>query len=136
MLLGNAIVWQSRLQPVIASATTDAEYIALSDGARELISVVNLLTDLFGHDIVAKPYVIYCDNNNAIITSESISNHSRVRHIDIHYHKIQEWRERGIISVVRCDTRDNVADAMTKPLRAPSIETFRQSVKLLPLPNI
>ncbi|CAO1623972.1 unnamed protein product [Parajaminaea phylloscopi] len=134
MLLNSPVTWVSSLQSVIASATTDAEYIALSDGARDLISTANLLIDLFGSDIISRPYILFCDNNNAILASSMTSNHTKIRHVDLHYHKLMQWTEAKLVSVQRVDTKDNIADAMTKALRPAALEAFRQSIKLLPIP--
>jgi len=43
---GCPIVWASKLQPLIALSTTEAEFIALSTALREVIFLMNLLKEL------------------------------------------------------------------------------------------
>lgn len=90
LFLGTPVVWTLRLQLFVALSTTDVEYIALSDAARDFISVANLLVDLFGHNVLHRPHARYFDNKNAILASGHISSHYRVRHIDLRYHNTVE----------------------------------------------
>ena len=43
---GCPILWVSKMQPLTALSTTEAEYIALSLALREVITIMNLLTEL------------------------------------------------------------------------------------------
>lgn len=125
----------SKPQPVVALSTIVLEYIALSDGARELIKVLNLLFDLC-YNIVMSPYRILCDNNKAILASGHISNHSRVRHIYLRYYKISEWTKDAIVKVERVNTGEDIIDAMNKAIRPPALESFRKSNNVIPDPEL
>jgi hypothetical protein len=48
MLANCPLVWASRLQSTIALSIQNAEYVALSQSLRELVSIRELLLDLVG----------------------------------------------------------------------------------------
>ena len=45
-IYGNCISWKSQLQPVVALSTTEAEYIATTEGIKEGIWLQGLLQEL------------------------------------------------------------------------------------------
>ncbi|XP_035834864.1 secreted RxLR effector protein 161-like [Helianthus annuus] len=65
-LNGGAISWKSSKQSVVADSTTESEYIAASDAAKEAAWMKKFITD---HDVVPsikKSIEIFCDNTGAI----------------------------------------------------------------------
>ena len=42
----------------------------------------------------------------------------RAKHIDIKYYAVQEMVAEQIVAVLKCNTNDNLADILTKPLGA------------------
>ncbi|GJY36205.1 hypothetical protein Tco_0421583 [Tanacetum coccineum] len=59
---------------------------------------------------------LYCDNKSAIALSCNNVQHSRAKHIDIHYHFIKEQLENGIVELYFVRTGYQLADIFTKPL--------------------
>lgn len=55
---GNLLSWSARKQKVVSKSSTEAEYMALSHGASELIWVKSLLSDL-EYKIEATPAIWY-----------------------------------------------------------------------------
>ena len=64
MLNGGAVSWSSKRQGTISLSTTEAEYIALTHAAKEVIWFRNLLSELFGSITHLIP--IHSDNQSAI----------------------------------------------------------------------
>lgn len=62
------------------------------------------------------PLSVRCDNQGAIFLSSESSNHSRAKHIDIKYHFIREYVDKGIFEAVFVPTAKQTADIFTKPL--------------------
>jgi hypothetical protein len=60
---GNSVAWGAKRQMVVAPLTCVAEYVALSDGSKQLTHLHNLLIDI--DQII--PLNIYCDNEAAIL---------------------------------------------------------------------
>ena len=120
-LAGGPISWQSKTQKSVALSTAEAEYMALSDAAKEAMHLRALLTVL-GIDVEEKT-VIYEDNQAAIKIAENPVLHDRTKHIDIRYHFVRELVEALKIDVVYINTKDMVADLMTK---AVSVAIFQR----------
>jgi hypothetical protein len=108
-----AISWKSRRQATTAHSSCEAEYIALSEAASEAMWIEMFLTEL---GIPTNHAIIYGDNNGAMMTANNPTHHSRMKHIDIKWHSIREYIEENKISIARVNTKEMVADALTKPV--------------------
>jgi hypothetical protein len=60
--------------------------------------------------------VIYCDNQSCIKLTENPVFHDRSKHIDIRYHSIRDYVQRGIVKLEFVPTDEQVADILTKAL--------------------
>ena len=109
---GGPVSWQSKTQKSVALSTAEAEYMALSDASKECIHLKALLSSL-GHT-QDKPVIIYEDNQAAQKIAENPVLHDRTKHIDIRYHFVRELVEDLKISVVYIQTKEMVADLLTK----------------------
>jgi hypothetical protein len=110
------ILWSSRKQKTVSTSTCEAEYVAATESCKESVWLRALLNAI---DIPqSAPTPLKCDNNAAIILSSDPSFHSRVKHIDIKFHYIRECVENKAVEVTYVNTKDNLADAFTKPLDA------------------
>ncbi len=106
----------------VAMSTTEAEYIAMSQALREVIPIMGLLQEMREQDfkvLCTEPYV-YCkvfeDNLGALKLVGLPKLCPRTKHINICYHHFCEHVQRGLIKIVPIDTKDQVANALTKPL--------------------
>jgi hypothetical protein len=63
----------------------------------EAIWLRKLLVGLFGQELF--PTVIHCDNQSCIKLSENPVFHDRSKHIDIRYHFIRDWVQRGAMKL-------------------------------------
>lgn len=84
--VGATISWVSRLQQVVALSSTEAKYIALSEGAKEMIWLQRLIGDLWFQQSV---FTLFCDSNSAIHLSKNLAFHNRTKHIELQYHFIR-----------------------------------------------
>jgi hypothetical protein len=89
LINGSCIAWSSKKQRTVALSTTKAEYIALTEAAKEVVWLHKLLTDL-GFDITDDPTSIKSDNLGAISLAHDPSFHARTTYIKITYHFIRE----------------------------------------------
>jgi len=84
-LCGSAITWYSSLQAIAALSTTEAEYIAATEGMKEAIWLRGLASELgFQQDVL----VIFCDSQSVIHLTRNNKYHSRTKHIEIKHHFI------------------------------------------------
>ncbi len=119
---GCPISWASKLQSQVALSTTEAKYIAMSQSLCDLIPVMNLLEEMREQDfqvICTKPHV-YCkvfkDNSGALELARLPKLHPRTKHINVCYHHFREHVRKGLINIFPIDTKDQIADALTKAL--------------------
>jgi hypothetical protein len=79
-LLGVPIFWKSKLQRSVSLSSAVAEYYALSEEAKEIKFLLQILKSL-GVEMEF-PIIIYIDNVGAIFMSVNIAATSRTRHVD------------------------------------------------------
>eukprot|EP00253_Pinus_taeda_P033740 PITA_33740 len=83
-----AVSWYSGKQRSIALSTTEAEYMAASQAACEVIWMRKILVGLFGQ--MMDPTIIYCDNHGCTRLFENPVFHDMSKHIDIRYHHLRD----------------------------------------------
>jgi hypothetical protein len=111
-LLGAPILWKSKAQKSVSLSSSEAEYYALSEAAKEIKFVVQILLSM---GIPVKiPVIVRVDNMGAIFMSENASASSRTKHVDTRYHFVREYVEDGFIRIVFVRTANNVSDSFTK----------------------
>ncbi|KAJ4719824.1 Retrovirus-related Pol polyprotein from transposon TNT 1-94 [Melia azedarach] len=109
--LGSSVVsWKATLQPTVTLSTTEAEYMALTEAAKEGIWLKGLVSDLGLHHDQA---IVYCDSLSAICLAKDQVHHERTKHIDVRYHFLRSEKR---IKVNKVGTADNPADMFTKPV--------------------
>jgi hypothetical protein len=123
-----AISWASRRQKVVTVSSTEAEYIAASEAAKEVCWLRMLLRGITVP--VDSPTPLLGDNNGAHILASDPVFHSRAKHIDNRYHHIRDCVEKKKIFLPHVSTSDNVADVLTKALPAPVFLRHRASLGL------
>jgi len=122
------ILFKSKKQSSLAQSSTEAEIIALFEGVRHLILLINLLEELGIK--VNKPITVYEDNMSVI---ELISNDKilkgNARFIDRKYFATRENVLKGDIILRYIDTSDQVADCLTKAISGQRFQIFRMIFK-------
>ncbi|KAL0395095.1 UNVERIFIED_CONTAM: Retrovirus-related Pol polyprotein from transposon TNT 1-94 [Sesamum latifolium] len=113
---GGMVAWKSSKQDTKADSTTEAEYIAASEAAKEAVWMKNYIQELGVVPSIAEPIVIFCDNNGAIAQAQELRSHHRSKHILRHYHLLREMVSRGDCRMDRVSSAENTADPLTKPM--------------------
>ncbi|GJX36811.1 hypothetical protein Tco_0248368 [Tanacetum coccineum] len=112
--LGNKLVsWTSKKQDCTATLSAEAKYVALSVSSAQ---VMWMRTQLKDYGFNYKKMSLYCDSHSDIAISCNPMQHSRTKHINVHYHFIKEHVERGIIELHFFRTEYQLADMFTKAL--------------------
>jgi hypothetical protein len=123
MVNDSAVMWRSQLQRTVAHSTSEAEYRALSDGARDAMYVRQLLIELGVN--ISGPIVMHEDNQVAKRMAEEVAT-KRSKHIDVCYHHIRELVANGDIIISDCRTDNMLADLLTKPLPRDQFQVLRE----------
>ncbi|KAJ4715506.1 Retrovirus-related Pol polyprotein from transposon TNT 1-94 [Melia azedarach] len=106
----SVVSWKATLQPTVTLSTTEAEYMALTEAAKEGIWLKGLVSDLGLHHDQA---IVYCDSLSAICLAKDQVHYERTKHIDVRYHFLRSEKR---IKVNKVGTANNPADMFTKPV--------------------
>jgi hypothetical protein len=118
------VYWKSGRQPMVTLSTTEAEYVAMTQAAKEAVFLKRLVTEVLHKE--QGPIVIHEDNQPSIdLLKRPPGTDSRTKHIDVRYHFIRQEVERGVIAVVKIGTDLQAADGLTKPLDKIKHERFK-----------
>ena len=126
-LADGLISWTSHAQKTIAYSSTEAEYMALSDCARQVTWIRSLLGEL-SYKLKAIP--ICGDNQGSIFMASNPITEPRSKHIDIRYHGIHELVTKDKVELYFIDGAENPADLLTKNLPCEKFAKFRAQLGL------
>jgi ATP sulfurylase len=85
-----------------------------------------MLVGLFG--VQLRPTMIYCDNQSCIKLSKNPVFHDHSKHIEIRYHFIRDYVQRGVVELQYISTEEQVADILTKALNMGKFVFFRDKL--------
>jgi hypothetical protein len=106
--------WQSVKQQVVVLSSCEAEYIAASTASTQSLWLVRLLGDLLGRD--TRVVELRVDNKSALALAKNPIFHEWSKHIRVRYHFIRGCLEEGSFKACYINTKDQLADLLTKPL--------------------
>jgi hypothetical protein len=114
-LNSGAISWKAKKQTIVATSSTEAEYIALENSTKEALWLRKLQEDLNNEN--PPPIVIYQDNQSTMCLANNPVHNDRSKHIDVKTHAVRDRISRGLVSLVYCPTELMTADILTKGLQ-------------------
>jgi hypothetical protein len=124
---GSTVVsWFSWKHKSMALSFVEAAYMDSSQASCEAIWLHKLLVGLLG--VSLRPTVIYFDNQICIELSENPIFHDRSKHIEIRYHFIRDYVERGAIELQYISVDEQVADILKKYLGKGKFAPFRDKL--------
>ncbi|GKE34867.1 hypothetical protein Tco_1454189, partial [Tanacetum coccineum] len=117
--LGSRLIsWQCKKQTIVATSTTEAEYVVAANYCGQVLWIQNQMLDYEFNFINTK---IYIDNESIICIVKNPIFHSKTKHIKIRHHFIRDAYEKKLIQVLKIHTNDNVADLLTKAFDVSSV---------------
>jgi transposase InsO family protein len=114
IMAGGPVTWSSKRQATVALSTVEAEYVAMSRCAQQMVWMHSWLDEVEVEYSV--PGLIRGDNRGAVALTKNTKDHGKVKHIDIRHHYIRELLRSGAIAIEQVSSLDNLADLFTKPL--------------------
>ncbi|GJQ96220.1 putative ribonuclease H-like domain-containing protein [Tanacetum coccineum] len=118
--LGRRLIsWQCKKQIIVATYSTEAEYVAAASCCAQVLWIQNQLLD-YGFNFMNTK--IFIDNQSTICIVKNPVFHQRTKHIEIRHHFIRDANEKNLIQVLKIHTNDNVVDLLTKAFDGPRFE--------------
>ena len=112
--LGHRLIsWQCKKQTIVATSSTEAEYVAAAHCCGQVLWIQNQMLD-YGFNFMNTS--INIDNESAICIVKNPVQHSKTKHIEIRNHFIRDHVARGDIVIDHVPTKDQLADIFAKPL--------------------
>lgn len=108
-----ACYWASKGQSLTAQSTTEADYIAATDAAKEAMWLRHLVQEL---GVKQTEVPLFGDNQSALALSRNPEFHARTKHIDVRFHSVRECIEKAVIDYKYVPTSRNTADVLTTAL--------------------
>jgi len=113
-LNNSPVQWKSKMQECVSLSVTEAELIAATSCAQEMMYVKKVL-ELTGMKIKL-PMTLQMDNKGAKDLINNWSVGGRTRHIAVKYFYLRELKEQKIIEIEWISSEANVSDLFTKNL--------------------
>lgn len=128
LLNGGPVTWFSCKQGIIATSTTDAEYVAAQDAGKEIVWIRRLLKEIGCNQ--NRPITLYCDNAAAEKLISHPMFHRRTKHIDVKCHYTRELVENRTIDVKHESSNKQLADIFTKLQTKNLFEANKKSLEV------
>jgi len=113
-LAGGAVAWSSKKQSTVALSTAEAEYVAATHCAKQVIWHRSLLNE--AEMPPPSTSTIFSDNQAAVSIAHHPEHHARTKHINIAHHFLRDLVQNGTLDLVYINTGYNLADIFTKSL--------------------
>ena len=118
-----ALAWGSKKQKSIALSSCEAEIIALSEAAKDVVYLRKLVRGLGAPE--PSPTPLATDSKSARDVSYNPEHHDRMKHVQRRHFFVRDMVESFELEVPFVRTADNLGDILTKPMngRTPSSST-------------
>ena len=90
MLGSGAVSWTSIKKKCIVNSTTEAEYVATYEVAKETVWLKKFFMELGVVPASLTPITLYCDNSGIVAQSKEPRNHGKGKHLERKYHLIRD----------------------------------------------
>ena len=118
---GNTISWKSCLQSVVALSTTEAEYMAMNEAAKEAMWLKEICSEL---GFKQQGIRLYYDSQSALALARNPVNHEKTKHIATKFNFIRDLVEAGDIILNKIHTNVNPAYFLTKTVPGQKFQLY------------
>ena len=123
---GCTVLSWARRQGCVALSSAESELYALGSGAAEALGLASLISEW--HENVTP--VLASDSSSALHIVKK-RGPGKMKHIEIRFLALQQWREQKRLEFEKVHTDDNEADMLTKPMSQEKLVKFSRSVGLV-----
>lgn len=125
---GSCISWTSKKQGLVALSSTEAEFIAGTEAAKELMWIINFMEEVTSGENM-NPYLLG-DNQGALALARNNEFRARTKHIHARERFITHMVDTKQCLIEYVPTAEMIADALTKALYR---ETFMKHARAMEL---
>ncbi|XP_073962728.1 UDP-galactose 4'-epimerase isoform X3 [Choristoneura fumiferana] len=129
------VSWASKKQPTVALSSTEAEYMALTEAAKEATYLRRFIAQVCSNNDQYPTITLYSDSQSAQNLAYNPVNHGRTKHIDTKFHFIREKVSDNIIKLKFISSSNMSADVLTKCLGKTAHQRCIQGLGLINLPS-
>ena len=122
LLNGNPIHWWSKKQSMVALSSTEAEYIALGEAAKDAVWLREWLAAVLKLTV---PIKVLCDNQAALKIAANDTDSARTRHYSARHHYVRELIQSNQLKLEWTSTQEQAADMLTKQLTEEKLRIWR-----------
>ena len=126
---GSPISWQSKRQTCVATSSNEAEYMAVSEAAKEATWLRRVCIEMKVTTSDSPPICLHTDSKGAQALA-STEGTKRSKHIDVRYHHIRDLQSLALVSVEGIRSQDNPADGLTKIQSTPKHRNFLHLINM------
>ena len=130
---GCAVLWGSRKQHCVALSSCEAEIVALSEAAKDVVYVRKLLRGIDDSHVTG-PTDLSTDNMGARSLSYNPQHHDKTKHIERRHFFVRDMVEKFQVNVPFVRTANNWADFFTKALKPKAFRAMRKIIMNEPDP--
>ena len=125
LLGGGPVSWSSKKQTVVAQSTTEAEYVSAAHCCQEMKYIKNLIEEMMDEEV---KMTLYINNQSTVKMIKPGQTTRKSKYIDVKYHFIVDELRKNWFNLKWCETKQHLADILTKPLNNPVFSTLRDKL--------
>ncbi len=127
LLNGVPVHWRSNRQPVTADSPAVSEIYALKEGIKDAKLILWVAEEL--GILTEYPFTVLVDNSQALAFQNDTCPTSKMRgSLDMRLAWILEMRDQSIVATQYVDSKNNLADILTKSMKGPDFAKMRQKI--------
>lgn len=127
LINGGPVICASRRQTSIALSSTEAEYLAACNAAKELKWLTQFLEEL---GVKYEKPRLFVDNQSSIAQIKNADTKRRSKHVDLSAHFVRDAYARGLFQLHYVPSELQIADIYTKPLSGERIKMLLGKCKM------
>ena len=128
---GTVVNASSTTQHCVTPSTSEAEYVAMAQGAKTALFTKAVL-DFLQPELASETIDLFEYNQGAIAIAENPISGGRTKRIDICYHFSRELVERKVLNIHYTESSNQHVDILTKPLALEAFARHRSFLMNLP----
>ncbi|CAM9967793.1 unnamed protein product [Sphacelaria rigidula] len=129
---GISVSSTSRTQHCVTLSTTEADYVAMAEGAKECMFFRSVPSSLRPRVVLGRQVeydiVLYEDNEGAKALADKPFSSGHSKHIDVRWHFIRDLVRTGAVKIIHVHSEWQHAGILTKPLRITLFKRHRRAL--------